>query len=73
MTPKGILLSIKLSANTASPKGKRVKWTVCPTEAGPSQCFVPRSELLMGHETNGRLVKRGKVLTNKLKQSAPFE
>jgi hypothetical protein len=66
---EGYLASIKLSANTASPKGKRVKWTACPAEADPSQCFVPRSELLMEHETNGRLVKTGKQLTNKWKRS----
>jgi hypothetical protein len=65
MTQKGILVSIKLSANIASPKGTG------PAEADPSQCSVTRTELLMEHETNGRLVKTVKGLTNKWKQSCP--
>ena len=54
-------MSIKVSANIASPEGMRPEWTVCPGMSSPppprTLWSVPRTRLVMEHETKGGLLK----------------
>jgi hypothetical protein len=60
-TQRAILVSIKVSANIASPEGMRPEWTVRPGMSSPPpptpQWSVPRTRLVMEHEMKGTLLK----------------
>ena len=52
-------MSIKVSANIASPEGMRPEWAVRPgmRPPPPPQWSVPRTRLVMEHEIKGSLLK----------------